>query len=88
VEGGLPAAGPAVERLLKASQNLVDQIGPWDQPRLPPPVPGNVRFTFLVSDGLYLGDGPRSAMQSDALGAPVLQAATELLQVVVDASTK
>jgi hypothetical protein len=41
-------------------------------------------MTFLVSDGLYFGEGPMQAMQRDPLAGPVILEAGRLLQVVVD----
>jgi hypothetical protein len=32
------------------SQKAVLAIGPWDKQRLQPPLKGNIRLTFLVSD--------------------------------------
>lgn len=64
----------------------VHQIGPWDMPRLPAPKLGNVRLTFLVSDGLYFGEGPFNIMQDEPMAAPIIQKAGELLQLVVDAA--
>ena len=79
-EGGVLPLQPAVHALLAASQMLVDRIGPWDRPRLGPPKAGNVRMTFLVSDGLYFGEGKFADLSRDALGGPVIQAATVLLR--------
>lgn len=84
VEGGTPATAPIVARLLQASRALVSQIGPWEKPRLAPPKEGRIRLTFLVSDGLYFGEGPMAAMQQDPLAGPVIQQAIALLQAVVD----
>jgi hypothetical protein len=81
--GGHPGASLARE-LIAVSQQLVNQIGPWEKNRLPPPKAGNVRMTFLVSDGLYFGEGPFDALQKDPLGGPVLAKAGQLLQLVVD----
>jgi hypothetical protein len=75
------------QRLMQASANAVARIGPWDKPRLPPPAEGKVRLTFLVSDGLYFGEGPSSAIARDAIGGPVLQSATQLLLKIVAATT-
>jgi hypothetical protein len=84
--------GNPVEQLAKelvlASQPVVNQIGPWDKQRLPPPKAGNVRITFLVSDGLYFGEGPFGVLQQDRLAGPVLSKATQLLQRAVDLGTK
>jgi hypothetical protein len=81
-EGATPLQ-PYVQSLLAASEAIVARIGPWDQPRRPPPQSDSVRLTFLVSDGLYFGEGPWSAMQRDAMAGPVIQRATDLLQRVV-----
>jgi hypothetical protein len=80
---GHPVEGLAKE-LVAVSRPLVNLIGPWDKPRLPPPRGGNVRMTFLVSDGLYFGEGPFGALQQDAMAKPILAKATQLLQRVVE----
>ena len=84
-EGGPPEVETLADELILVSQNLVNAIGPWDKRRLPPPRAGNVRLTFLVSDGLYFGEGPFQALQNDPLGGPVLAKATQLLQASVEA---
>ncbi len=84
--------GNPVERLAKelvaVSQPIVNKIGPWDKNRLPPPKAGNVRITFLVSDGLYFGEGPFAVLQQDSMAGPVLSKATQLLQRAVELGTK
>ena len=80
---GTPLARLARE-LIAVARPIVDNIGPWEEPRLPPPKAGNVRITFLVSDGLYFGEGPYPVLQADAMAGPVLAKATQLLQAVVD----
>ena len=70
------------------AQPAIQRVGAWEGPRLPPPTGSNVRITLLVSDGLYLGEGPFGAMQRDPIAAPVIKAAGELLELVVDAGTK
>jgi hypothetical protein len=84
---GNPVESLAKE-LLAVSQPVVDQIGPWEKNRLAPPGSGNVRMTFLVSDGLYFGEGPFSVLQRDPLGGPVLAKATRLLQCAVETATE
>lgn len=80
---GVASFRPKVQDLFAAAQPVVSRIGPWTQPRLPPPANGRVRLTLLVSDGLYFGEGPMAEMQRDAMAGPVIQRATELLQAVV-----
>jgi hypothetical protein len=82
-----PDVATAVWELLAASQPVVDRIGPSDKPRCPPPPKGSMRMTFLVSDGLYFGEGPITVMERDPLGGPVYQAAGRVLQAVLAAAT-
>ena len=84
----VPSLAALVEALLSASQGVVDAIGPSDEPRRPPPGQGNIRLTFLVSDGLYFGEGPFEAMQKDSMGGGLIRAATQLLQAVVALGAK
>ncbi len=76
-----------VRLLLGAAQKAVSQIGPWEKPRLPAPRAGNVRLTFLVSDGLYFGEGPFSILEREPMAAPILRHAGELLKLVVAEAT-
>lgn len=79
---------PLVKRLIETSVPVVAAIGPWDKARLPAPVPGNVRLSFLVSDGLYFGEGPFPVMARDSMAGPIIDAATTLMQAVVDLSLR
>jgi len=85
---GIKELQPLVQRLFAASQTIVTRIGPWDKPRRSPPKAGTIRLTFLVSDGLYFGEGPMATMQRDPMAAPVIQNATELLQTIVPMASK
>ena len=82
---GNPAEGLAKE-LIAVSQPTINKIGPWDKDRLPPPKT-NVRITFLVSDGLYFGEGPFDLLQQDEMAKPILSTANRLLQKVVECAT-
>jgi hypothetical protein len=68
-----------LDELFAASLTVVNQIGKWDQPRRPFPATGMVRLTFLVSDGLYFGEGPFEILQADPMGGPVIAVATRLM---------
>lgn len=83
-----PAMAQLVQGLFAVSQPVVSVIGPWAEPRRAPPERDSIRLTFLVSDGLYFGEGPMSVMQREPMAAPILQRATELLQAVVAIGTK
>jgi hypothetical protein len=84
-EGSPPPVANKARQLMAASQPVVSRIGPWNNPRLPPPRPGNIRITFLVSDGLCFGEGPFQDMQREPMAAPIIQKASELLTLVVGA---
>jgi hypothetical protein len=82
------AFAPLTQALMAASQPVVNAIGPWKAARRAPPQRGHIRLTFLVSDGLYFGEGPMNVMQREPMAAPVIQKATELLQAVVASGAK
>ena len=74
--------------LFSKSTQIINQVGPWDKPRKPHPTTGNARITFLVSDGLYFGEGPTDVLFEDQLGGPALLAATQLMQYLTETSLK
>ena len=67
-------------QIFRDSLNIVHRIGPWTNPRRPHPATGTVRISFLVSDGLYFGEGPINVLFNDALAAPALASATAMMQ--------
>ena len=69
--------------LLDASKAVLDRIGPWTQPRLPPPPPDHIRLNFLAPSGLHFGQAPFAVFEQDALAGPVVRAATGLLQAMM-----
>jgi hypothetical protein len=72
--------------LFAKSQQIINQIGPWDKPRKMHPTKGNTRITFLVSDGLYFGEAPTDVLFSDQLASPALTTATQLMQYLTEKS--
>lgn len=86
-EGPLADLQPSVKNLMQSSATLVAQLSPSQRARQPPPTKGNLRLTFLVSDGLYGGEGSFGAMQRNELAAPVVAAAQALLLKVVELGT-
>jgi len=79
-------ANELTKDLFLKGQDIVNQIGPWDKARKPHPTKGNVRITFLVSDGLYFGEGPMNVLFNDALANPALKVATQLMQFLTEKS--
>jgi hypothetical protein len=86
VEGTPNQFQAEIGEVIRASRTVVEVIGPWEKDRLPAPREGNIRMTFLVSDGLYFGEGPMELMQREQLAAPLISAATKLFLKIVDHS--
>jgi hypothetical protein len=69
--------------LFQNGQEIVKQIGVWDNPRRPAPTKGTARITFLVSDGLYFGEGPMDVIFNDPLASPALVSGMELMKYLI-----
>lgn len=81
-------ANELTKKLFSDSQVIVNQIGPWDKPRKPHPAKGNVRLSFLVSDGLYFGEGSIDVLFNDQMASPALTSATHLMQYLTEKSLR
>jgi len=68
-----------IDELFAQSDAVINRIGPWDGQRLSPPTEGRLRLSFLVSDGLYFGQGPFETLYADPMARPVIDAATQLM---------
>lgn len=79
---------PLIDELLRASAEVVTQIGLWEKPRLPAPVQGNVRLSFLTPGGLYFGEAPIKTFWNDPMGGSVFRPATALLEALSARSGK
>lgn len=79
-------ANELTRALFMNSQTIINQIGPWDKPRKPHPVKGIARISFLVSDGLYFGEGPMNVLFNDAMASAALNSATQLMQYLTERS--
>ena len=83
-EGAPPVIVAKARELMRVSQLAVDRHGPSHEPRRPPPAGELIRLSFLVSDGVYLGEGNYEVLMADPEGGPVLTAGGELLVRLVD----
>jgi len=79
-------ANELIRTLFSNGESIVAQIGPWDKPRKPAPTRNNARLSFLVSDGLYFGEGPVDVLFNDSLANPALTSATHLLKYLTEKS--
>lgn len=85
-EAPQPTSDQLIADLLSSSLDIINRIGPWNQPRRLHPAAGMVRLTFLVSDGLYFGEGPMEVMFNDPMAGPALGAATQLLGFLTESA--
>jgi hypothetical protein len=74
------------KQLFDNSINVVNKIGPWKEARRANPSKGIVRISFLVSDGLYFGEGSGNILFNDALIGPALISATKLMKYLMEKS--
>jgi|GEM_PF-357154 len=81
-----PEAKTLTDDLFEKGMGIVQRIGVWDKPRREHPGKGNVRLSFIVSDGLYFGEGPIDVLFKDAMAAPALDTATTLMRYVIKKS--
>lgn len=72
-----------VRSLLTAGQDLAKLIGPWEGER-PPLVTGQARISLLTPSGLHFGQADFDTLAQDAMGAPVIAAATQLMQALIE----
>lgn len=72
------------EDLFLKSQEIVKQIGVWVKRRRPHPKKGLARITFLISDGLYFGEGPIDIIFNDPLASPALKSGTALMRYLTE----
>jgi hypothetical protein len=70
-----------IHGLLAAGRELLAKIGPWEGPR-PPVPPGRARISLLTPSGLHFGQAEPRLLSRDGMAAPVLQAATALMQAL------
>lgn len=70
--------------LLHEGQRIADVIGPWTEPRRPPPPENHVRINMLTPAGLHFGEGPLAVLSVDAMGGPVIAAGTRLMMTLIE----
>jgi hypothetical protein len=75
----------AIDDLLSAGRLVVEKIGPWEGPRPQAPPAGEVRLNLLTPLGLHFGQATYTALSSDPLGGPVLNAGFKLMQALIAA---
>lgn len=87
-ESGPPDLAARARTLVQVGGKSIAMMAPARPPRRPPPAVGNIRLSYLVSDGLYMAEGPFETMAKDKAAAPVIQTAQALLELVVRQATE
>jgi hypothetical protein len=77
----------AINDWLAKAQVIVNAIGPWNQPALPPLPPGHARLMMLTPSGPHFGQGPVADLSADQAARSFITAATGLMQLVVGPAT-
>jgi len=72
-----------IRTLLTAGQALAQLIGPWEGER-PPLITGQARISLLTPSGLHFGQAAFETLAQDPIGAPVIAAATRLMQALIE----
>jgi hypothetical protein len=72
-----------ITKLIQKGEQVILKIGSWDKNRLEPPKKGDVRLTFLASDGLYFGQGTFDLLWEDPLGGYILKNSLELMKILI-----
>ena len=70
------------QQLFFECEKIIQEIGPWNRPRLNGPKAGHSRISFLVSADLYFGEAPSDALFEDPLSRSALNAATQILTYI------
>jgi hypothetical protein len=73
----------AITDWLAKAQVIVNAIGPWNQPALPPLPPGHARLMMLTPSGPHFGQGPVTDLSADQGARSFITAATGLMQLIV-----
>lgn len=87
-ENGNDAIENAVNKANEISIKVCNVIGPWDGKRLDRPTGSIARFTYLMSDGLYFGNGPLPEISKDPMGSAIMISGAELMHVMIEQSKK
>jgi hypothetical protein len=70
--------------LLDAGKNIIHNIGPWEDARPPAPPRGQARVSMLTPSGLHFGQAPFDTLANDEMGGPIIRAATNLMQALIE----
>jgi hypothetical protein len=68
-----------IDAVLAAARVILPNIGPWNEPRRPPPTAGLARLNIVTPIGLHFGEAPLQVLARDRSSGPLLKAATAVM---------
>ncbi|HEX4818766.1 MAG TPA: hypothetical protein VFV00_01060 [Acidimicrobiales bacterium] len=77
----------AVAAWFHVAEDIVANIGPWEEPALPDLPAGHLRVMMLTPSGPHFGQGPADALGADPMVGRFVTAAATLLQAVTQLAT-
>jgi len=77
----------AVAAWFRVAEEIVANIGPWEEPALPELTAGHLRVMMLTPSGPHFGQGPADALGADPTVGRFVAAAVVLLQAVTEVAT-
>ncbi|WP_124981265.1 hypothetical protein [Nonlabens xiamenensis] len=69
--------------VLELGEEVMKNIGPWENARPKPVKKGIVRLNLLTSKGLHFGEAPMNVMGQDPIGGGLLNASAVLMQTLM-----
>jgi hypothetical protein len=69
-----------ITSVFAAARVILPLIGPWKEPRRPPPSAGDARLNILTPLGLHFGEGPLRVLDRDRNSRPLLKAAMDVMK--------
>jgi DNA-binding transcriptional regulator YhcF (GntR family) len=71
-----------IETILSISRKIIGKAEPWNKARPSPPPADEFRITFLVTDGVYVGQGKLAELNSDPVASAMVALAGELMVIL------
>ncbi|HEY6530401.1 MAG TPA: hypothetical protein VIZ65_17065 [Cellvibrionaceae bacterium] len=83
VESPTPPMELIIQSFLSDSQKIINNLEPCDDSRLAFPSYGRAKFTFIASDGIYIGEAQFKHMQENPEAARIIDGALDLLHEII-----
>ncbi len=71
-----------IQTVLSISQKIISKAEPWKETRLSHPPTDEFHITFLVADGVYIGQGKLADLNNDPVASAMVALAGELMVIL------